>query len=671
MRSALVALLLLVGACASNAKKEEAAEAEQDWKQGVEIVGNDVASTGDLMLAASRELRSFARRGKKADVADAAYSMEMRLRELGLAHAAVGFEQTGEGARFEVDEGPRVRLGEVKFHHDDPVTDEELAEFFQFAGAGLMGTGTVYFREDQILSALAEVEKHYLGLGYYEVEIEEPEFLWSEDRSVADVRVRIRAGRLYRVEAVKVTGVVVEGFESQVGRPFQSRIAAELGGRLRGELLRLGHQFCDVHYRTDVDRERAFATIRIEVEPGPIVRLNEVRFEGEDRTEESFLRSRIPLEADDIISQDRLDEGLDELYRTGLFGAVRPRLQPVEGRDDLADLEVGLRELESRSLGVEVGWGSYEMLRGGIRAEDRNLLGYGRRLILDVGASMKSWDVGATILDPWLLGRNDVVELTGGFGFREEPSFDRRTLAAELAVRHRFEGTPYRARVSYLYKDQKATNIFGVIDPVDERELTTTAGLYGVLIRDTRDNPLIPTEGSITSVGLGWSSEALGATLNFLELKFSGATHIKLPNDSVLAFGVDFISKPILDDNQTLPIQERLFMGGPSNVRSFRQDRLGPVAPTGDPAGGLTSLYAGIEWRQRVWQQFHTALFVDFGLVDPQALSFSFEPGYGVGVGFHYYLPIGPIRVDVAYNPGPLFAESRRWNVHLAIGFVF
>jgi len=95
------------------------------------------------------------------------------------------------------------------------------------------------------------------------------------------------------------------------------------------------------------------------------------------------------------------------------------------------------------------------------------------------------------------------------------------------------------------------------------------------------------------------------------------------------------------------------------------------VAPTGDPAGGLTSLYAGIEWRQRVWQQFHTALFVDFGIVDPEALSLDFEPGYGFGVGFHYYLPIGPIRLDVAYNPGPLFAESRRWAIHLAIGFAF
>ena len=254
--------------------------------------------------------------------------MEMRLRELGLAHAVVNFTLTEGGVRFDVEEGPRVRLGQVRFHHDDPVPEDELEEFFAFAGSGLMGAGTVYFREDQVLSALAEIEKHYLELGFHEVEIEDPEITWSEDRSVADVRVSIRSGRLYRVEAVTVTGLGVEGFESQVGRPFVSRMAAELGGRLRGELLKMGHQFCEVHYRAEVDRERAVATIRIEATPGPIVKLNEILFEGEDRTEERFLRARIPLEADDVISQDRLDEGLDELYRTGLFGAVRPRLRP-------------------------------------------------------------------------------------------------------------------------------------------------------------------------------------------------------------------------------------------------------------------------------------------------------------------------------------------------------
>ena len=35
------------------------------------------------MLAAARELKSFRSRGREADAADAAYSMEMRLRELG------------------------------------------------------------------------------------------------------------------------------------------------------------------------------------------------------------------------------------------------------------------------------------------------------------------------------------------------------------------------------------------------------------------------------------------------------------------------------------------------------------------------------------------------------------------------------------------------------------
>ena len=43
-------------------------------------------------------------------------------------------------------------------------------------------------------------------------------------------------------------------------------------------------------------------------------------------------------------------------------------------------------------------------------------------------------------------------------------------------------------------------------------------------------------------------------------------------------------------------------------------------------------------------------------------------PGY-LGDVLRYYLPIGPIRIDVAYNPGELFSQSSRWEFHLAFGF--
>jgi outer membrane translocation and assembly module TamA len=91
----------------------------------------------------------------------------------------------------------------------------------------------------------------------------------------------------------------------------------------------------------------------------------------------------------------------------------------------------------------------------------------------------------------------------------------------------------------------------------------------------------------------------------------------------------------------------------------------------GEPLGGLTALQATLELRQGIWRDFYGALFYDIGWLSPSSFSVSEPPGQGVGIGFRYYLPVGPVRLDIAYNPSRLFAASSRWAIHLAVGFSF
>ncbi|MHC4818338.1 MAG: BamA/TamA family outer membrane protein, partial [Planctomycetota bacterium] len=115
---------------------------------------------------------------------------------------------------------------------------------------------------------------------------------------------------------------------------------------------------------------------------------------------------------------------------------------------------------------------------------------------------------------------------------------------------------------------------------------------------------------------------------------------------------------------------ERLFLGGANDVRSFYRSELGPSVG-GEPLGGLTALHASIELRQGVWREFYGALFYDIGWLSPTSFSVNVPPGQALGIGFRYYLPVGPVRLDIAYNPDRLFAASSRWAFHLAVGFSF
>ena len=133
-----------------------------------------------------------------------------------------------------------------------------------------------------------------------------------------------------------------------------------------------------------------------------------------------------------------------------------------------------------------------------------------------------------------------------------------------------------------------------------------------------------------------------------------------------------------------VPPEERLYAGGPNSVRGYNQNLLGPVVYIVDsyvtsdttiggnpaqlfrasdtsrvrqysPTGGNTLIVASAEWRLRLPSlggRVQLATFVDAGQVwnRPQQTFSISDLRVTPGVGVRVRSPIGPLRVDVAYN---------------------
>ena len=84
-------------------------------------------------------------------------------------------------------------------------------------------------------------------------------------------------------------------------------------------------------------------------------------------------------------------------------------------------------------------------------------------------------------------------------------------------------------------------------------------------------------------------------------------------------------------------------------------------------------------WMPYHWGSVGVVLFVDAGDVrgDPWSVMFN-ELRYDVGPGLRYVTPVGPLRVDLAYQLNPIEGllidgapQTRRWRVHFSIGQSF
>ncbi|HYE06898.1 MAG TPA: BamA/TamA family outer membrane protein [Planctomycetota bacterium] len=681
MRSALaIALLLMLPGTAAAEERE----------LEVRIRGNDAVSGRELRAAARRDLDGYERKPSAGALHDAAWAMEGRLRRQGHHHARVTFtaEPSADDARtvrFAVDEGPRVRIGDIDILGvAAPGYDVDELEKLIEGKRGWFESGDPVYVESRARSGAEKIERRYVLDGYLRARARLDDPVWSADRASVTLTVRVVEGRKYLVRRAAIElvpdAVVPEGFDAEVARsvtalqgtPYRARIATEAASSLSGWLRNHGHLHARVEGEPTVDDQDARADVLLRVDPGPEVRLRRIDADpGQGSTRSSFLHNAIDVDPGDRWNQERIDGSVRDLYRTGAFARVTAEPQPVPGRTDVSDLTVRVEEVEAREIDTLIGWGSYEMLRGEMRYRDKNLVGRGRYFDVGAEASMKSYGGDMTYRDPWSFGWRNELSVKPYALFREEPSYDRTEYGATAAFTHRYARMPVELTIGNRFSSTLADNIEGELPEVERDDFLRVSQVFTRISYDRRNSRVAPSRGWLVEAEVAISDPLLGADLSFMEYRGNARAYWPLHPRVVLAAAVAYATKQPLDGADTLPIQERLSLGGATTVRSFGQDELSPSNGDGDPIGGLTSALANVEARVRVVGKLYTAAFVDAGAigVDPGVPD---EPvGWAVGGGLRYLLPIGPIRVDAAWNPGETFAAEERWAIHVAVGFSF
>jgi outer membrane protein assembly factor BamA len=216
-------------------------------------------------------------------------------------------------------------------------------------------------------------------------------------------------------------------------------------------------------------------------------------------------------------------------------------------------------------------------------------------------------------------------------------------------------------------------------------------------VRDRVNNPLDPSEGSLATATFLYASRIVGsdASYEFNRAEFEIAKYYPIGRRTVFAWRVR--SGTILPQKITLagqrvgyvPPEQRFYGGGPNSVRGYGRNGLGPQVyittdttqvdttvaggklfsnVTSAPTGGNSAFVLNAELRfpSPVFaQRMRLGLFVDVGQVWERGDELVAIQGVRVtpGAGVRFTTPLGPVRVDVAYNGygaerGPLLLQS-------------
>lgn len=682
---AILQLVTLVGCSVLDPKiLAEASDLDGEQPSEVEVLFSGNENLGSRTLRASiRPIMLNLSRGQDADVAayDGADAIEEHYQSEGFPEAAVTWRVEGPTSRpdlpqlfevyFSIVEGPQITISEVTI--EGTTTDPDLLlPMWQRVQSGALGLGPPLYVSRDIYAFADAITSYYRQRGYLEIQVEEPEVRRDESAQTATVVLRVSEGRLFKFGTIELEPDLAAALGDQApslpeGEIFTTQKIREILLDIQSRLRRLGHPDPVVQIPPFAELVSPVIDMVIMGEAGPVARIAEIRIAGNEETNESFIRGKLPLGAGDQYDGLAVDRALANLYGTGLFRRVQ--INHLWINDSDVQLTVEVEETDSKSIELLAGYGSYEHLRAGVVFTERNLFGTGRQFLLDAKVSQRGYRARASISDPDLLSSGLTGTLEGEAFEREMPSFTDQAVGGTASLGH--DLTPVlRGRFGYTYLPRTGART-SVIGPAGAFVDFTQGSLFLDFRLDDRDSVLSPTSGSTAFIATDWFDEAFGGDVNFSRLRLGGTHHVPLGKGYRVAMRADVSWLWPGKNSVEVPIQERFFNGGENTVRSFRQDHLGPMDLAGNPIGGQYRNLFSAELRIPIFRLLEGALFADAGNVGVFVEDYSLRDlSYALGAGVRVPLPIGPLRLDAGWNPDPQ-PDDRHWTVHFSIGYPF
>lgn len=584
------------------------------------------------------------------------------------------------------------------------------------------------------------------------------------DPKAARLRFVITEGVPTRIDSVSYQGFdavpdfdrLKRGIELKVGERFDKSVVLGVRDSLARRLRDRGFPLAEVLRSFDTDTAKHTATVEFSASTGPRAWLGQINVNITHTADEhghidpERVKKVLGIREGQLYRERSLEGVKRGLYLSEAFRHVDVEVDSTSlsgASDSLVTINVQLTEGEVHASRVSLGWGNLDCLRTQGSYTDYNFLGSLRRLDLNGRLSKigvgKPFEMASGLCRGEV--RNDIFSDTlnyyGGVTFSQASLFGLRTIPTVTVYSERrsefqayLRDTPVgviaslqrgidgRLPQSFSYQLEYGSTfsspaffcaVFNVCEPDAQSRLLARNRLAVAgwsATRNRADDFANPSRGSVTRLELRHASTFIGSSADqqFNRVVFDGSIYRPVFDGGVfvLRFRAGTVvgsSLGGLSGSRTfVPPQERLYAGGPTTVRGFRQNELGPaiyvvdtftVAPAnGDtsffqtdptrvrtrvvPSGGDNVAIANAELRLRsgfLPDLIQYALFVDAGEVWNRGGNSASQTQIKVkvtpGVGVRVYTPIGPVRVDIGYNPyqapsGPAFFSSTRRNTN-------
>ncbi len=573
-------------------------------------------------------------------------------------------------------EGRVAKIRQIRILGNDVFSDETLKDEMESgipSAWALLSSADEYSRA-KLEGDLEAIRSYYLDRGYIRFSVTSSQVTITPDKKDIYITINVEEGEKYTVRDVSVSGdlpvdeeELLEQVELGDGDLFSRKSLTASRTAISDRLAQAGYAFANVNVSPSIDEAEQKVDLEFFVDPGNRVYVRRVTFSGHTTTEDRVYRRELRQMEGGLYSPADLDRSRVRLQRLDSVERVEMDTRPVPGESGKVDVNYQITERQTGSLQLGAGFSSGTGLGLNIGVSERNVLGTGQDLDVNIDTTEIDRTVSIRYTDPyytdWGVSRtlrfiyresdpNDILNTTDYFsdsadiGFRfGVPLSEFDTLRYGLG----FDGIRIRTTDSTPQP---------IEDFIDERG-NEFAGLNGSVgyTRDSRNRTIFAERGTLQSLSLDMALP--GSDVEYYKLGYRFENYLPVTEDLVLSTSARLGYGAGYGDDEDLPFYRRYFAGGIRSVRGFAGNSLGPrytfeEASDRDPKGGdfvATGSFELVFPPPFIEESGQTRLstFVDFGNVfeDPR----DFETGSlraSAGVAFNWRSPVGPLSISLA-----------------------
>ncbi len=540
--------------------------------------------------------------------------------------------------------------------------------------------GEVYNRPT-LNADLQRLKKFYFDRGFLQTTVRVEQVNEDLENHTVRIAIAIAEGPPTLVQDVRLAGAWPAALldEAKVLRELPlrrgERITKKAFDDSKAMLLRLmqdaSYARAEVVPQTEVDTEKHEAIVTFTLQPVNLTRFGQITIMGNRQVKTRAIARQIEIRRSELYSKKTLTDTAEAIYGLGMFQAVTLNELSLEEPDNPSNIEpdlpwniqVVVRERKPRTIEFGIGASSVDRFRIRVAWTHRNVFGGAERLTFEGKLASFVQEANASLQFPYFLARrtrftqtlfvrNEEEFNTDPLGLLDslfaiedpQPDFDLFSMGGISRVEHGLSKTwSAAAGLDLSYNDFRQVDASSEINTEDNILFIQ----FAELTWDTSNDLLNPTRGMLLRGRFDHATTALLSDVSFVKLLFEARHYQPIWWRMILATRLVLGGIQPYGASDDVPQNVRFFSGGPGSVRGFAKNRLGPLSADNDPLGGNSLIEGSVELRFPIMGNLWGALFVDFGNVYRQALTYRLaDLRYAVGPGVRYFTPIGPIRID-------------------------